>query len=206
MKRGSLLLHFFSLTLAAMTLVLPQLAQVSAATAAEPAKLMCYDKVTQELRRSDVVTGCTKTESSLGSKPLEFPTVRPTSLNTYLYTRFLAAQAEARKEKISLRITSGYRSFSRQAYLFRQAVAKYGSEAEASKWVLPPEVSHHTWGMALDINYPNDRKSTLWLARNGYKYGLCRAYVNEWWHFEGLTVPGIRCPARLPNASTTKIK
>jgi D-alanyl-D-alanine carboxypeptidase len=196
---------FFSIFILVMTAMVMTMSSGNALSPAKPAKLMCFDKATHELRRSDVVTGCAKTESSLGAKPLAYPAVRPNALNPYLYTRFLAAQSEARKDNISLNITSGFRSFARQAQLFRQAVKKYGSEAEASKWVLPPEVSHHTWGLALDINYPNAPISTRWLAKNGYKYGLCRAYQNEWWHFEGLTVPGVRCPARLLNASTTKI-
>jgi len=191
------------LVVAVVVLLLP--APSEAVVAKKPAKLMCYNKSTHELRRSDVVAGCAKSESSLGAMAVGFPAKRPSAINTYLYTRFLAAQSEARKEKISLYITSGYRTYERQEMLFRRAVKKYGSEVEASKWVLPPEVSHHVWGMALDINYPNDPKPTVWLAKNGYKYGLCRAYENEWWHFEALTVPGLRCPARLPNASTTKI-
>lgn len=166
---------------------------------------MCFNIATEVLRRSDVIAGCRKSESSLGAMVVKNPTRRPTDLNPYLRVRFLAAQAEGKRDHISLKITSGYRSYERQTWLFSRAVKKYGSETEAAKWVLPPELSHHTWGVALDINYPNDPESTKWLARNGYKYGLCRAYENEWWHFEPITVPGVRCPARLPNASATKI-
>lgn len=166
-----------------------------------PAKLMCFNKTTEELRRSNVLLGCEKTESSLGAMVVAFPAQRPKTLNTYLKTRFLASQALAKQENISLQITSGYRTYERQTFLFRQAVKKYGSAAAASRWVLPPELSHHTWGMAIDVNYPKDPVSTKWLARNGYKFGLCRAYENEWWHFEPITVPGVRCPVRLLNAS-----
>lgn len=176
-------------------------ASAFAMKSAAPAKLMCFNKTTEELRRSNVLLGCEKTESSLGATVVAFPAQRPKALNPYLKTRFLASQALAKREKISLYITSGYRTYERQAFLFRQAVKKYGSAAAASRWVLPPELSHHTWGMAIDVNYPNAPLSTKWLARNGYKFGLCRAYENEWWHFEPLTVPGVRCPARLLNAS-----
>lgn len=175
------------------------------AITAKPAKLMCFNSTTGEYRRSDVISGCRKSEASLGAMVVRFPAQRPTDLNPYLRVRFLAAQSEARREGISLSITSGYRTYERQAWLFARAVKKYGSEAKASRWVLPPELSHHTWGMALDINYPKDPESTKWLARNGYKYGLCRAYENEWWHFEPLTVPGVRCPRPLTDASSTKI-
>lgn len=98
-------------------------------------------------------------------------------------------------------ITSGFRSYAVQAVLFEAAVKKYGSEEEAAKSVLPPDASHHPWGLALDINYPNDPLSAKWLEINGYKYGLCRIYKNEWWHFEGVAAPGRRCPAMRPDAT-----
>ena len=43
-----------------------------------------------------------------------------------------------------------------QKTLFAQAIRKYGSAAEASKWVAPPLVSHHPWGVAIDVNYPDE--------------------------------------------------
>ena len=66
----------------------------------------------------------------------------------------------------------------------------------ASKWVLPPKKSNHPWGIAIDVNYgKGSRAATKWLERNGYKFGLCRRYKNEWWHFEPLVGPGQNCPA-----------
>jgi LAS superfamily LD-carboxypeptidase LdcB len=86
--------------------------------------------------------------------------------------------------------------------LFNRAIQKYGSAREASKWVLPPDKSHHPDGIALDINYPGDPEDTKWLELNGYKYGLCRVYKNEWWHFEPLVAPGETCPPLVANALT----
>jgi hypothetical protein len=40
-----------------------------------------------------------------------------------------------------------------------------------------------------------------WLEVNGYKFGLCRVYENEWWHFEPLVAPGQQCPALVANAT-----
>jgi len=197
MKKYSIVLVLCAL------LVMPT--QALAAGKAKPAKLMCFNSATAEYRRSDVISGCKKMEASLGAMVVRFPAKRPTGLNPYLRVRFLTAQSEAKRDGVSLTITSGYRTYERQAWLFARALKKYGSEAAASRWVLPPDLSHHTWGMALDINYPKDPESTKWLARNGYKYGLCRAYQNEWWHFEPLTIPGVRCPAPLIDASSTKI-
>ncbi|MFN9960374.1 MAG: D-alanyl-D-alanine carboxypeptidase family protein, partial [bacterium] len=66
----------------------------------------------------------------------------------------------------------------------QQAIKKYGSYTKAAKWVAPPEYSHHPLGLAIDVNYPNDQKSAKWLELNGYKFGLCRIFKNEWWHFD----------------------
>ena len=123
-------------------------------------------------------------------------------MNINVKNRFLAAQSEAKKEGINLVITSGFRTAERQEYLFNRAIQKYGSAKEASKWVLPPDKSHHPDGIALDINYPGDPEDTKWLELNGYKYGLCRVYKNEWWHFEPVIAPGETCPPLVANALT----
>jgi hypothetical protein len=148
---------------------------------------------------------CGKSERSLGNQALVRTETRPTKLVTQLNSRFLVARAAAQKKGYDLNITSGYRSLDRQKYLFKQAVKKHGSKAKASKWVLPAEKSNHPWGLAIDINYringPKARQSAAWLEKHGYKYGLCRRYVNEWWHFEPLVPPGTLCPAMEPYAS-----
>ena len=113
----------------------------------------------------------------------------------------MAAQAAAKRVGVTLAITSGFRSYATQEGLFAEALTKYGSVAAASKWVLPPNLSHHVLGLALDINYPNDPKSTKWLEINGSKFGICRVYTNEWWHFEGVVPPGGHCPKLVADAT-----
>jgi D-alanyl-D-alanine carboxypeptidase len=78
-------------------------------------------------------------------------------------------------------VNSGWRSPEYQAQLLRDAVATYGSEAEAARWVATPERSEHVSGDAVDIG---PSKATAWLAAHGAAYGLCRIYGNEPWHFE----------------------
>ena len=163
--------------------------------------LWCFDIEADSLWRSVVREGCGSNES-LGAGKISAPTTEALNLNIYVKNRFLAAQSNAHKEGINLVITSGFRTAARQEYLFKRAIAKYGSAKEASKWVLPPDKSHHPDGIALDINYPGDPEDTKWLELNGYKYGLCRVYKNEWWHFEPLVAPGEECPALVANALT----
>jgi hypothetical protein len=62
-------------------------------------------------------------------------------------------------------------------------------------------VSHHPWGVAIDVNYPDEPVGAGWLEVNGSKFGLCRVFENEWWHFEPVIAPGWKCPALAPDAS-----
>jgi len=121
-------------------------------------------------------------------------------LHPLLLARFAVAQSFARVDGVELSITSGFRTLDRQEILFQEAVRKYGSESEAAKWVLPPQFSHHPQGLAIDVNYPDDKAGALWLESNGSRFGLCRVYANEWWHFEGVIAPGQACPEPAPNA------
>jgi len=162
--------------------------------------LTCADQKSYELRVSNVIKGCTEFEFSLGAGPIPASLLPKSELDPTLNYRFLAAQAAAKKDGISLKIVSGYRSYSRQNYLFQQAIKKYGSYTKAAKWVAPPEYSRHPLGLAIDVNYPNDQKSAKWLELNGYKFGLCRIFKNEWWHFEPNIAPGWKCPKMLTDA------
>ena len=133
------------------------------------------------------------TESATASGAVE-------EIHPILQNRFDAAFSAASLEGIHLYITSGFRSEDRQATLFANAIKKYGSETEAAKWVLPARFSHHPDGLAIDVNYPGDPVGARWLEENGSRFGLCRVYANEWWHFEGVIAPGGDCPEMAPNA------
>ena len=165
-----------------------------------PVELLCFNVETTELRISNTELGCLAPEESLGTAPIVHSEIIPTGLDRTFEVRFLAAQAAAKLAGFYIRITSGFRSQQLQERLFNNAVKKYGSENEASKWVLPKDVSHHPWGIAIDVNYPGDRKAVKWLEDNGSSFGLCRVYENEWWHFEPVIAPGEPCPPMMANA------
>jgi hypothetical protein len=78
-------------------------------------------------------------------------------------------------------VDSGWRSPEYQERLLQQAVLKYGSEEEASRWVATPNTSAHVSGEAVDIG-PSD--AAAWLSEHGASYGLCQIYSNEPWHYE----------------------
>ena len=103
-----------------------------------------------------------------------------------------AVRAAAADADIPFRVTSGWRSRAYQEQLLDQAIDKYGSRAEALRWVNTPDKSRHVTGEAIDIG-PTD--AAYWLSQHGADYGLCQVYGNEIWHYELLTTPGGRCPA-----------
>lgn len=78
-------------------------------------------------------------------------------------------------------ITSGTRSLADQTKLWNQAVSKYGSTQEASKWVAPPGSSAHELGIAADLNF-SDPATASWVHQNAAKYGIYFPLSNEPWH------------------------
>jgi zinc D-Ala-D-Ala carboxypeptidase len=91
------------------------------------------------------------------------------------------AATDAANDGIEFIVDSGWRSPEYQEHLLREAVSKYGSEAEAARWVATPDRSAHVSGDAVDVG-PAD--TTQWLSAHGAAYGLCQIYGNEPWHYE----------------------
>jgi hypothetical protein len=165
----------------------------------------CFNTPTQKLVIRPDFVGCVIGEDQpLGETEIVEGTDRPEEINPLVLARFLSAQAAAKEFGIELSIDSGYRSPEKQNYLYQRAIKTYKSAEEAMKWVLPSDLSRHPWGLALDVNLNHDKSGATWLEANGATFGLCRVYVNEWWHFEPLTAPGGICPPLLPDASQVK--
>lgn len=118
----------------------------------------------------------------------------------------------------ALRITSAYRSPEVQAALYDAALKKYGSEAEARKWVAPPGRSQHNKGTAVDfagsggglLRDPNSREA-IWLRENAARFGLAVPMDWEPWQVElegarsGTSSPLDRAPSA-PNERPTEMR
>jgi zinc D-Ala-D-Ala carboxypeptidase len=91
------------------------------------------------------------------------------------------AGTAAARDGVKLYVNSGWRSPAYQNQLLREAVATYGSEREAARWVATAETSPHVSGQAVDIK---GAEATTWLSQHGAAYGLCQIYRNEPWHYE----------------------
>ena len=103
------------------------------------------------------------------------------NLDSDLLGALRQAAADAADDGVGFVVDSGWRSPEYQNHLLQEAVSKYGSEAEAARWVAAPNRSAHVSGDAVDIG-PFD--ATVWLSAHGAGYGLCQIYGNEPWHFE----------------------
>lgn len=103
------------------------------------------------------------------------------NLNTALLDALRTAATDAADAGVAVVVTSGWRSPQYQDRLLQEAVGRYGSEAEAARWVATAETSAHVHGDAVDVG---PYAAIDWLVINGARYGLCQVYANEAWHFE----------------------
>jgi hypothetical protein len=103
------------------------------------------------------------------------------NLDPALLAALRQAATDAADDGVEFYVNSGWRSPAYQNQLLREAVATYGSEAEAAQWVATAATSPHVSGDAADIG-PFDAR--VWLSEHGAKYGLCQIYSNEPWHYE----------------------
>src|SRR5690606_11642905 len=110
------------------------------------------------------------------------------------------AALQAAVEGEAVYVTSGWRSPEPQARLLCEAVARYGSEAAAARWVAPVDSALHLSGESVGVGRG---PAADWLARHGAAFGLCRVYANEPWHF-GLRPSAVeeRCPPLCRDAAS----
>lgn len=109
-------------------------------------------------------------------------------------SRLLQSAPPEIKDKLG--IFSGARSVERQQELWDAALKKYGSAAEARKWVAPPGRSEHNHGNAADLAYNGKslaeapKEVVDWLHQNAGAYGLKFPLANENWHIEDASTRG----------------
>jgi D-alanyl-D-alanine carboxypeptidase len=109
----------------------------------------------------------------------EYPAVA--NLDPALLGALRQAATDAAGDGVGFFVDSGWRSPQYQERLLREAVSRYGSEAEAARWVATADTSAHVSGDAVDIGHSD---AAAWLSEHGAGYGLCQTYRNEPWHYE----------------------
>jgi len=103
------------------------------------------------------------------------------NLDADLLSAVRQAATDAAGAGVEFHVDSAWRSPEYQEHLRQEAVSKYGSEAEAARWVATADTSPHVSGDAVDIG---PSTAAAWLSGHGAEYGLCQIYGNEPWHYE----------------------
>ena len=102
------------------------------------------------------------------------------NLDPGLLTAVRRAATDAARDGVRFFVHSAWRSADYQNQLLREAIATYGSKKEAARWVASAQASAHVSGDAIDLA----TAARTWLSKHGARYGLCRVYRNEPWHYE----------------------
>jgi len=107
------------------------------------------------------------------------------SIKEEVYTAYKKMWNAAKKEDLTLIVTSSYRSYDTQENLWETRANKYGEE-EADKETARAGFSEHQTGLALDIvtynSLLNDFENTdefKWLQKNAHKYGFILRYPKD---------------------------
>jgi LAS superfamily LD-carboxypeptidase LdcB len=100
-------------------------------------------------------------------------------VETHTAHAFRVMQRAAHKAGVKLAIRSGFRSFKKQAQLYKDYRRGRGNLAA------PPGYSNHESGRALDL-YVTDHHAYDWLHDHAATYGFHRTVPGEAWHWEYL--------------------
>ena len=119
-------------------------------------------------------------------------------LDPNLLTALQEAARAARADGVSIEVTWGWRSPEVQQRLLDDAIKKYGSYDAARRYVQTPEGSTHVAGQAVDIG---GTAAIRWMNEHASRFGMCRIYANESWHFELAADQFGNCPPLLPDAA-----
>ena len=93
---------------------------------------------------------------------------------------FYEMQQAAANDGISLWITSGFRSYSEQQWLYQSYVYRDGSSESADRYSARAGHSEHQSGLAFDLNFAgmafNGTPEAVWIAENCYRFGFIIRY------------------------------
>ena len=140
-------------------------------------------------------------EHSIGEYAPELGEFEGQKLDQRILEPMQSFVAGARAEGLSVFLSSGYRGYEEQQYLFNRKVEQYGEE-QAATIVSRPGTSEHQTGLAYDITdeYYELKNESLentalyqWMSRHCQEYGFIVRYpkdkeeitgiIYEPWHF-----------------------
>lgn len=113
------------------------------------------------------------------NKTYSLPSTYNPGMNSEAIAAFESMKQAAATDGINLFIVSGFRSYSYQANLYKNYVARSG-QAEADRFSARPGHSEHQSGLAMDLNSASSSfagtKEAIWLANNSYRFGFIVRY------------------------------
>ena len=140
-------------------------------------------------------------EHSIGEYTPELGEIEGQKLDQRILEPMQKFVGDARAEGLSVFLSSGYRGYEEQQYLFNRKVEQYGEE-QAATIVSRPGTSEHQTGLACDITdeYYELKNESLentalyqWMSRHCQEYGFIVRYpkdkeeitgiIYEPWHF-----------------------
>ena len=156
-----------------------------------------YTFTTSKGYHGEVIDGVTYIEGYLvANKTYALPRDYGDGLTNQTLSAFYTMQAGAKKDGLSIYISSGYRSYSTQKNLYSNYVKRDGVE-KADTYSARAGHSEHQSGLAFDVNIVSDAfigtPEAIWLADHCYEYGFILRYPQgktdetgykfEPWHF-----------------------
>ena len=122
-------------------------------------------------------------------------TYNPGSLYPEVLSSFDEMKNDARSAGLNIYIASGFRSYSRQIYLYNHYVNRDG-QVQAERFSARPGHSEHQSGYSFDLNTITDKQGTskesIWVAEHAHEYGFIvrfpagkeelTGYLYEPWH------------------------
>lgn len=155
-----------------------------------------YTFTTSKGYSAQVINGVTYIDGILiANKTYSLPSNYGNGLTTETKNAFNTMNADATSLGLSLVISSGYRSYYDQRYIYNNYVAIDG-QAAADTYSARAGHSEHQTGLAFDLNSIDDSFTNTpegqWVHHNCYKYGLIlrypkgkdniTGYMHESWH------------------------
>lgn len=112
--------------------------------------------------------------------------INNTKLNKLALENFIKMADDAKKENLTLKITTAYRDYNFQSILYNNYVNSDGKDL-ADTYSARPGYSEHQFGYSFDLtnsNYSDFEKfeytdEYTWLQENAYKYGFIQRYPKD---------------------------
>ncbi|MBQ7003501.1 MAG: M15 family metallopeptidase [Oscillospiraceae bacterium] len=96
--------------------------------------------------------------------------------------QFALLRKGAKEDGINIYLSSGFRSYTSQSYIYHNNVKRCGKEL-ADTFSARPGHSEHQSGLAIDVNIVSDRfigtPEAIWLAEHAHEYGFIIRYPED---------------------------